>query len=156
LNTLTTQQEKKLQTIRFFSKWMDAKFTIPGTSIKFGLDAIIGLVPGIGDLVGTGISIGIFGLILKEGVPLKTAFKMMVNIVVDAFFSTIPLAGSVFDVLFKANMRNLHLLENHINSNPTGKYHYGIWWLFGITIGASFVILIGFIALFIYLIATLF
>lgn len=152
MSNITTKQAKNLKYISFLSKWMDTKFRIPGTSITFGLDAILGLVPGLGDLIAAALSIGIFGLILKEGVPFKTALKMMFNIIVDFVFSTIPIVGTIFDISFKANMRNLTLLENHVKTNPAGKYYYGIWWVFGLALLSLILLFIAIIVLFIYLI----
>jgi hypothetical protein len=154
MNQLTQKQAKNLKLIALFSKWMDTKFRIPKTSITFGLDAILGFIPGLGDLVATSFSIIIFALILKEGVPFKTALKMMFNLVFDTIFSTIPILGTIFDVSFKANMRNLTLLENHIQTNPDGKYHYGIWWVFGLTILFIILLSILIIALLVYLFKT--
>lgn len=154
MSNITSKQAKNLKYISFLSKWMDTKFRIPDTSITFGLDVILGLVPGLGDLIAAALSIGIFGLILKEGVPFKTALKMMFNIIIDFVFSSIPIAGTVFDVFHKANMKNLTLLENHIKNNPEGKYYYGIWWVFGLTFLSLIILFITIIVLFIYLIKT--
>lgn len=125
---------KSLKTISFLSNWMDTKFRIPGTQIKFGIDAILSLIPGFGDMASTGISIGIFGLILRKGVPFKTALLMMFNILIDSIFSTIPLLGTIVDIGFKANTRNLNLLEEHLKNNPEGKYYFGVWIIFGLTL----------------------
>ena len=138
MENITPKQAQNLKMISFLSKWMDTKFRIPGTSLTFGLDLILGLVPGLGDLIAAALSIGIFGLILKEGVPFKTALKMMFNIIIDFVFSTIPVAGTVFDLFHKANLKNLKLFEEHVKKNSEGKYYYGIWWVFGL----SFLILI--------------
>lgn len=155
MSNITSKQAKNLKYISFLSKWMDTKFRIPGTSITFGLDVILGLVPGLGDLIAAALSIGIFGLILKEGVPFKTALKMMFNIVFNFFFSSIPIAGTVFDVFHKANMKNLNLLEKHIKNNPEGKYYFGIWWVFGLTFLLLIILFILIMALFVYLIKIL-
>lgn len=138
---------KSLKTIRFLSDWMDSKFTIPGTNIKFGLDAVMSLIPGLGDVASTGISIGIFAMILRKGVPFRTAIKMMFNILIDAIFSSVPFLGTIIDVGFKANTRNLKLLENHLQTNPEGKYSYGIWMVLGLTVVLSALLIFGLIAL---------
>ncbi|MFT4970624.1 MAG: hypothetical protein ACI9O4_002385 [Chitinophagales bacterium] len=146
MDKLNQDQQKSLKTIAFLSGWMDTKFRIPGTQIKFGIDALMSLIPGIGDLASTGISIGIFALILKKGVPFGTAFKMMFNIILDSIFSSVPFIGTIADVGFKANTRNLNLLENHLANNPTGNYAYGIWMVFALTLlilGLIFFFLIG-------------
>ncbi len=92
--------------------WMlDSQFQIPGTSVRVGLDGILGLIPGIGDTVSSGLSL----LILAEAVQLhvsrRTLAKMAGNIALDWFIGLVPVLGDVFDILYKANMRNLALLE---------------------------------------------
>lgn len=139
--------KKSLKTIALLSNWMDTKFKIPGTDITFGIDALLSLIPGLGDLLSTGIQVGIFGLILKKGVPFGIALKMMFNILIDAIFSTVPFLGTIADVAFKANIRNLKLLEAHLKRNPNGNYEYGIWMVFALTIailvGLFFLLLVG-------------
>lgn len=134
MEVLEPKNQKSLKTIAFLANWMDTKFRIPGTEIKFGVDALLSLIPGLGDLLSTGFSLGIFGLILTKGVPFGIAIKMMFNIILDAIFSSVPVLGTVVDVAFKANTRNLRLLENHLQKNPDGKYTYGIWWVFALTV----------------------
>ncbi|MCD8528512.1 MAG: DUF4112 domain-containing protein [Chitinophagales bacterium] len=142
-----TKNKSTLKLVKHLSNWMDSKFKIPGTDIRFGFDALIGLIPGLGDVATTGISIGIMGLAAKEGVPFKIALKMMGNIIIDAIISIIPFASFIFDVAFKANTRNLKLLEDHITHNTDGKYYFGIWILLGITALISLFIIIGLSAL---------
>ncbi|MFB0947295.1 MAG: DUF4112 domain-containing protein, partial [Spirosomataceae bacterium] len=83
--------------IEVLTDWMDTKLRIPGTSIRFGLDAILSLIPGVGDVVSTGINLGIFGMILGKGVPFGTAIKMMGNIIFDFIISSVPIIGTFFD-----------------------------------------------------------
>lgn len=128
------ENDRSLKAIAFLSNWMDNKFRIPGTQIRFGLDSLMSLIPGLGDITSSGISMGIFALILKEGVPFGTALKMMGNIVFDSIISSVPLIGTIADVGFKANNRNLKLLEKHLETNPNGAYSYGIWMVFGLTL----------------------
>ena len=135
------KHQKSLKTISFLSNWMDTKFKIPGTDIRFGVDALLSLIPGIGDIVSTGISLSIFGLILSKGVPFFSAIKMMTNILIDSFFSAIPILGTIVDIGFKANTKNLALLETHLKNNPEGKYYNGIWAVFGLTIVLALLIL---------------
>ena len=143
MEVIQTKNQKSLKTIAFLANWMDTKFRIPGTQIKFGVDALLSLIPGLGDVLSTGVQVGIFGLILKEGVPFGTALKMMFNILIDAIFSSVPFLGTIADVAFKANTRNLKLLEDHLHANPEGKYHYGIWWVFAFTLVLLAIILFG-------------
>ncbi len=122
---------------------MDTKLRIPGTSIRFGLDAIMSLIPGIGDAASALINFGIFGMILVKGVPFGTAIRMMGNIIVDFLLSAIPFVGTIFDIGFKSNVKNLHLLQKHLNNNPTGRYYKGIWVVFGLTAVVLLLLIIG-------------
>ena len=93
---------------------LDDGIRIPGTEIRFGLDAIIGaLFPGAGDLLtGTG-SLSLLILAIKHRVPTVVIGRMVVNIAIDTLFGSIPVAGDIFDFFFKANRKNLDLIEKY-------------------------------------------
>lgn len=93
------------------SRLLDEAFRIPGTRWRFGLDALIGLVPGAGDVVGA--LAGLYGLWTARalGVPLPVQLRMLGNLGLDALAGAVPLVGDVFDVAFKAHVRNRRLLE---------------------------------------------
>lgn len=93
---------------------LDSTFRIPGTSIRFGYDAIIGLVPGIGDAVGAGLSAWLIYEAWRIGVPRSLLGRMIVNAAIDGAAGSIPVVGDVFDVVFKANRRNAFLLNQHL------------------------------------------
>ena len=102
-----------LDALRRYAVLLDSQFRVPGTNIRFGLDAIIGLVPGLGDL-----STPIFAaLLLIQGVrmrlPLVVQARMVLNAAIDMALGFVPLLGDLADVGFKANLRNLALLERH-------------------------------------------
>lgn len=118
--------------LEILTEWLDTKFTIPGTDIRFGLDAIIGIIPGGGNIMTTVISLGLLGFILLRGITFLTALKMCGNILLDFLFSSIPLIGVIFDVGYKSNLRNIQLLEKHLEKREPGTYYYGVWILFGI------------------------
>ena len=93
---------------------LDEAFRIPGTSIRFGLDGIIGLVPGLGDVLA-----GLFSLIIPlaawiRGVPYITLVRMAANLGIGVLVGTIPLFGDIFDIAWKANRRNYRLLQRHL------------------------------------------
>ena len=102
-----------LVALRKFAWLMDEAFVIPGTKFRVGLDAVVGLVPGIGDVVGGVMSSWIIIGALRHRVPAKIIFRMVMNVVVDLLFGAVPVAGDVFDFLFEENMRNMRLLERH-------------------------------------------
>ena len=104
---------ERVDRLRRFARWLDAGIRIPGTQIRFGLDPIIGLIPGAGDT--TGAVFG--GWILLEasrlGVPRTTLLRIAWNIAVDAVIGSVPFLGDLFDVAWKSNTRNVALLERH-------------------------------------------
>ena len=102
-----------LDALRRYAVLLDSQFRVPGTNIRFGLDAIVGLIPGIGD-----ISTPIFaGLLLLQGVrkrlPLVVQARMVLNAAIDMALGFVPVLGDLADIGFKANLRNLALLERH-------------------------------------------
>lgn len=93
---------------------MDSAFKIPGLGLKIGLDPIIGLIPGVGDLVATLISAYIIFLAARFRLPNSTLTKMIRNVALEFVVGAIPLLGDIFDAFFKSNVRNLALLESHL------------------------------------------
>lgn len=107
----------RLHRIRRLSRVMDTAVRIPGTKLRFGLDSIIGLVPGIGDAATAGISAWIVREAYASGVPSRVLMRMLGNIAIDFAGGSIPLAGDVFDVYWKANHRNVELLEDLLRNS---------------------------------------
>jgi hypothetical protein len=103
-----------LKLARKFAESMDSQFNILG--IKFGWDSIIGFVPGLGDAVSVGLSFYLLWVAFKIRVPADVRNKIVANIVLDAVIGAIPLFGDVVDLFFKANLRNLALLEKYSQS----------------------------------------
>jgi uncharacterized membrane protein YbhN (UPF0104 family) len=97
---------------------MDGAFRIPGLNIRFGLDPIIGLIPGLGDLAATLISLYVLAAAQRYGVSRITTLRMGLNIAIDAIIGAIPIVGDLFDVAWKANERNVALLRRHTNTPP--------------------------------------
>jgi Domain of unknown function (DUF4112) len=102
-----------LDALRRYAVLLDSQFRVPGTNIRFGLDAIVGLIPGIGD-----ISTPVFAaLLLLQGVrmrlPIVVQARMVLNAAIDMLFGFVPILGDLIDIGFKANLRNLALLERH-------------------------------------------
>jgi hypothetical protein len=96
------------------SRLLDSAFSIPGTRIRFGLDPLIGLVPGIGDAVGAVFSGYLILQASRLGAPRSTITRMIANVAIDTVVGWVPLLGDLFDVGWKANTRNLALLEQHV------------------------------------------
>ena len=107
--------------VRSLARLLDSAIRIPGTNIRFGLDSVIGLVPGVGDLTGAALSGYILLSAARLGVPSPILAKMVLNLGVDALVGTIPLLGDLFDVAFRANTRNAALLESYIGEPVKAK-----------------------------------
>lgn len=93
---------------------MDAAFVIPGTNTRMGLAGIIGLVPGIGDLIGGAISSYIVWEARQLGVPRWLIARMMLNVMIETGVGAVPILGDMFDIMFKANLKNLALLKRYL------------------------------------------
>lgn len=102
-----------LVALRRFARLMDEAFEIPGTKYRFGVDAILGLIPGIGDVIGAVFSSWIIAGALRHRVPAMVILRMIANVAIDLVFGAIPVAGDVFDFLYEENMKNMRLLEKH-------------------------------------------
>jgi hypothetical protein len=92
----------------------DTAFVVPGTNVRFGLDALIGLVPGIGDAITTVLSLYIVNEARALGAPRHLIARMLGNVALDSVVGAVPLLGDAFDVMWRANRRNLTLLRNHL------------------------------------------
>ena len=100
--------------VRDLVRYLDAAITIPGTNIGVGLDAVVGFfAPVMGDWVGAFASLVLLREAFRRRVPPVIVLRMLLNVLVDAIFGMIPVAGDLFDVAFQANKKNLELLERH-------------------------------------------
>ncbi len=99
---------------RRLAQLLDAAFTIPGTNIKVGLDALLGLIPGIGDLTGAALSGAIVVTAARQGASRSVLARMLFNLGVDTVIGAIPILGDLFDLGWRANLRNADLLEAHL------------------------------------------
>ena len=104
----------RLEHLRRLARLMDARWRIPILGKRFGLDAVIGLIPGLGDVAASGVSLWIVWSAARMGAPRPTVLRMIGNIGIDLLVGAIPVLGDVFDVAFKANKRNLQLLEKKL------------------------------------------
>jgi hypothetical protein len=90
---------------------LDTAFVLPGTSVRFGFDALIGLFPAVGDLITTALSLFIVHEAYQLGAPNHVIARMLGNVALDGVFGAVPLVGDAFDVLWRANRRNMRLLR---------------------------------------------
>ena len=137
------QNEERLLRLKLLSKRLDEIITIPGTKYKIGSDPIIGAIPVVGDLLGSIISIYILYSGSKMGLSTKIISKMCLNIGIDFVFGLIPIIGDIFDIGWKANKRNVKLIEDNINKSDENLFlnNLAVATLI-ITIIASFLLII--------------
>jgi hypothetical protein len=97
---------------------LDSAFVLPGTNIRFGIDALIGLVPGVGDLVSTALSLFIVREARALGAPRRMVARMLGNVALDTVVGVVPLVGDLVDVAWRANRRNVAMLQKHLAREP--------------------------------------
>lgn len=117
-------QQRDFKQIEWIAKLMDAQFTVPGTNLRFGLDGIIGLIPGAGDISTFAVSAYLLAIMARNGASGYVMARMVLNVVIDAVVGMIPIVGDLFDIVFKANMRNLKLMKEHY---VEGRHKGGAW-----------------------------
>ncbi|MBL9103298.1 MAG: DUF4112 domain-containing protein [Myxococcales bacterium] len=103
-----------LARLRGLARLLDAAVTIPGVGVRVGLDALLGLVPVVGDWAGALLSAGIVVRAAGLGASAATLVRMLANVGLDLAVGAVPVLGDIFDVGFRANQRNLALLEDHL------------------------------------------
>ncbi len=104
--------------LRRIAHMLDASLGLPGTRFRFGLDSIVGLLPGGGDLIMALVALYIVKEARDLGVPVTLLRRMLANIAVDVVVGTVPVIGDLFDAGFKANLRNIGLIEAHFRHLP--------------------------------------
>ena len=110
----TGERERAKQRLDRIAWYLDSSIPIPGLKMRFGIDPLIGLFPGIGDTLGALMSSYILSEAARLGAPKSVLFKMAFNIALDAILGTVPVLGDLFDVVWKANQRNVQLLETYL------------------------------------------
>ena len=113
------QHRARAERVRALSRVLDSAVRVPGTNVRFGLDAIIGLIPGVGDVVGAAASGYIVLAAARLGAPAPVLVRMLMNTGIDAAVGTVPLLGDLFDLGWRSNARNVALLERHL-ADPGG------------------------------------
>lgn len=113
LRSLSPGMQARLELLRQWSTRLDSAFEVPGLRVRFGWDPLLGLVPGLGDLVTPLYSIAVLVTAVQLGIPRVVQLRMLLNVLVDALIGAVPLLGDLFDVAWKANDWNMRLLERH-------------------------------------------
>jgi uncharacterized protein DUF4112 len=102
-----------LRQFRWWAELLDNRFRIPGTNIRFGIDPILSLVPGIGDLASPLFTMALLAQAIGWRVPRVVLVRMVMNALIDALIGMVPVAGNIGDIFWRANTANLALLERH-------------------------------------------
>ncbi|QDV83517.1 hypothetical protein TBK1r_24590 [Stieleria magnilauensis] len=106
--------ERRLARVRTFAGLMDDKFALPGTRIRFGLDTLVGLLPGVGDAATAVVGLWLIGEAFRMKASTGVLIRMCGNVLIDATLGAVPIAGDLFDWYWKSNRRNAVLLEKHL------------------------------------------
>ncbi|MEO8320013.1 MAG: DUF4112 domain-containing protein [Bradyrhizobium sp.] len=111
-------REQRLARLDAIAKLLDVAFILPGTNIRYGIDGLIGLIPVVGDIITTAISLWLVREARALGAPWHITARMLANVAVDGVIGIVPIAGDAFDVMFRANVRNVRMLKNWMDRQP--------------------------------------
>jgi hypothetical protein len=111
-------REQRLARIDALAKLLDVAFIVPGTNVRYGIDGLIGLIPVIGDIITTAISLWLVREARALGAPWHLTMRMLGNVALDGVVGAVPLVGDAFDVMFRANVRNVKLLQRWMERQP--------------------------------------
>jgi len=140
------------------SRWMDGLFRIPGVGWRFGLDALIGLIPGLGDTATSLVSFYVLAAGVRYRVSKITLLRMGVNIAIDYALGSIPVVGDAFDMFWKSNQMNVELLRKRatVSAEEAREGRLSDWLFVGLIIFVLIILLLGSIALSVYLLIWVF
>ena len=113
--TAGMSHEERLAQVKWLAGMMDDRFGVPGTKLRFGMDSVLGLFPGLGDLLTSAIALLIVHHAWQTGASKLMLTRMLGNVGVDFVVGAIPFVGDLFDFVFKANRKNARLLEEHLH-----------------------------------------
>jgi hypothetical protein len=111
-------REQRLARLDAIAKLLDVAFIVPGTNFRYGIDGLIGLIPVVGDIITTAISLWLVREARALGAPWHITARMLGNVAVDGVVGLVPVAGDAFDVMFRANVRNVRMLKRWLDKQP--------------------------------------
>jgi hypothetical protein len=111
-------REQRVARLEALAKLLDVAFILPGTKVRYGIDGIIGLIPVVGDIIATALSLWLVREARALGAPWHVTARMLGNVAIQGTVGTVPLAGDAFDVLYRANMRNARILRRWLETQP--------------------------------------
>ena len=111
-------REQRIARLEAMAKLLDVAFILPGTKIRYGIDGLIGLIPVVGDVIAAALSLWLVREARALGAPWHVTARMLGNVAIQGVAGTVPFAGDAFDVLFRANIRNVRLLRRWLEKQP--------------------------------------
>jgi hypothetical protein len=121
VDVVEVEFDRRADNIRALARLLDSAVKIPGTGIRLGADSVFGLVPVVGDIAGAALSGYIVLASARLGAPASTLVRMMINIGIDTVVGSVPVLGDMFDVGWRANMRNVELLDVHLGGSEKAR-----------------------------------
>lgn len=140
------QEADRLSFARFLADLLDQRFTIPGTSIRIGLDPIVSLIPGVGDLLANLTGSLIIVIAAQLGVPKIVLARMGINVAINTLLGAVPIFGDVISIWYRSNIKNVELLERYLGRQS--KRTESKDWLFVIALVVGLLLLLGGIVVF--------
>lgn len=111
-------REQRVARLEAIAQLLDVAFIVPGTKIRYGIDGLIGLIPVVGDIITTAISLWLVREARALGAPWHITARMLGNVAIDGAVGIVPFVGDAFDVMFRANVRNVRMLRNWLDKQP--------------------------------------
>ena len=133
---------------------LDQRFTIPGTSIRIGLDPILGLIPGIGDGLANIAGSAILLIDAQYRLPKIVILRMGINVALNAMIGAVPIFGDIFSIGFRSNVKNVQLLEHYLSTDERAST-FGNWIFVVAIVGGILLLLIGILVVTVWLIKQL-
>jgi hypothetical protein len=112
-------REQRVARLEAIAKLLDVAFILPGTKVRYGIDGIIGLIPVVGDIIVTGLSLWLVHEARALGAPWHVTARMLGNVAFQGVVGSVPVAGDAIDILYRANMRNARILRRWLEKRPS-------------------------------------
>ena len=136
----SSSSAQRFSLAKFLADWLDQRFTIPGTSIRIGLDPILGLIPGIGDMIANLAGSAIILIAAQYRLPKIVLLRMGLNVALNAIIGAIPVFGDIFSIWFRSNVKNAQLLERYVGTkDPVSNFSN---WIFVIAVIGGIILLL--------------
>jgi Domain of unknown function (DUF4112) len=154
LSKQDSSSSQKVWFARFLADLLDQRFTIPGTSIRIGLDPILGLIPGIGDGLANIAGSTILLIAAQYRLPKIVILRMGLNVALNAMIGAVPIFGDIFSIWFRSNVKNVQLLERYLSADERATT-FGNWIFVIAIVGGIILLLIGILVATVWLIKQL-